>query len=335
VSVNTVILIVSVACILAAIFLTDRWDFKDGIENKQGRNEPSGPREEQIPHSTSANFSKLIDAIHYEGDANRKEENTEDRGQRHRDYFTIMILVATFVTLAITCVAIFQQVGEMQKVYGPISDQSKTATDQLTAMIGQQGAMRDQLAVMKADRRPWLAFDDTISVVKPLVFDQNGAHVTIAGTIRNGGKSVAKDIMTVQSRLVVEPLIPQGDAPIALERTSGLEMRGFPYPNPCGVDIAKQFTSIGGSLILAGGTQRWPVSGDDHLDVPTSQFELNTFGQVSVFLDICIFYKDDSDGIHGTSTVLIFADDKNGDNFPPGGQISGSFRPISGNDAAY
>ena len=69
--------------------------------------------------------------------------------------------------------------------------------------------------------------------------------------------------------------------------------------------------------------------------VPTSQFELNTFGQVSVFLDICIFYKDDSDGIHGTSTVLIFADGKNGDNFPPVGQISGSFRPISGNDAAY
>jgi hypothetical protein len=131
VSVNTVILIVSIACILASIFLTDKWDFEDKIKNNQDRSEPRSPGEEQILHSSSADFTRLIDAIHFEGDANRREEKTEDRGQRYRDNFTIIILVATLFTLGIRCVAIFQQVGEMQKVYGPIKDSAAAASIKL------------------------------------------------------------------------------------------------------------------------------------------------------------------------------------------------------------
>ena len=207
--------------------------------------------------------------------------------QKFRDWITIGLLVATTA-------GIYWQISEMIKVYRPIKDGADAAKTQAGAAAGQVTVMQGQLAEMKADRRPWLAFDDTISVVSPLVFDQDGAHVTIAGSIRNGGKSIAKDIMTVQSGLVVQPLLPQSNTPIMVEKTPAFEMLGFPYQDPCGVAIAEQFTGIGGSIVLAGGTQRWPVSGEDNLNVPSNQFKLDSFGKVSVFLDICIFYKDDA-----------------------------------------
>ena len=65
-----------------------------------------------IDERSSSDFGALINAVHYEGRANRKEDNREDNGKAIRDIVTISILFLTFVALAETCVAIFKQVDD-------------------------------------------------------------------------------------------------------------------------------------------------------------------------------------------------------------------------------
>jgi hypothetical protein len=256
--------------------ITSERPIKDAAQQEPATSNAERPSGDNEPNRPSSDFAALIDAIAAEGRAYRAEEQSEDRSKKFRDWITIGLLVATTA-------GIYWQISEMIKVYGPIKDGAEAAKTQAGAAAGQVTVMQGQLAEMKADRRPWLAFDDTISVVSPLVFDQDGARVTIAGSIRNGGRSIAKDIMTVQSGLVVQPLIPQGNTPIPVEKAPAFEMRGFPYQDACGVAIAKQFLGIGGSIILSGGTQRWPVSGDDHLNVPSNQFKLDSSGRSAFF----------------------------------------------------
>jgi hypothetical protein len=81
----------------------------------------------------SSDFSALIDAIHYEGAANRGEESREDFGKKVRDYITIVILGLTLIALYQTYVAISDQVAEMRKVYGPIAEQAQIAHDNIVA----------------------------------------------------------------------------------------------------------------------------------------------------------------------------------------------------------
>jgi hypothetical protein len=171
-SINTTILIIAAACIISALFLTSEWDFKDKLNDDQYRDKPTGPRKGEKSDSAVANFSQLIDAIHYEGAANREEEKREDRGQRSRDNFTIMILSATLATLAITCWVLYRQVSEMQKVYGPIRESADAAKDQAGAAAGQVAVMQGQLDEIAAEHRPWVAVlnmqpSDSLTFSKP------------------------------------------------------------------------------------------------------------------------------------------------------------------------
>jgi hypothetical protein len=73
---------------------------------------------QQVPDRPSADFAALIDAIRDEGDANRKEEQTEDRGRKYREVIVICLLCFNLV-------AICWQVWEMVKVYDPIKTQTE------------------------------------------------------------------------------------------------------------------------------------------------------------------------------------------------------------------
>ena len=101
--------------------------------SKKSPDKPTQVSEKDKDNGPSNDFTALINAIHYEGTANRSEESREDFGKKVRDYITIGVLVLTLIALSKTYVAISDQVGEMRKVYSPIAEQAKLAQDNLIA----------------------------------------------------------------------------------------------------------------------------------------------------------------------------------------------------------
>lgn len=89
--------------------------------------QPREPAAKQYwPNRPSADFAALINAITTQGQENRKEEKREDRSKKFREWLTIILLIGTVVLLR-------SQVTEMQKVYGPISDQAQAVKDNMVA----------------------------------------------------------------------------------------------------------------------------------------------------------------------------------------------------------
>jgi hypothetical protein len=86
------------------------------------------PSQQNDPNSPSTDIAALIHAIHSEGRANRREEIREDRGKKVRDWITILLIGATLY-------AVWRQVEEMRRVYGPITEQAKAATDTETRQL--------------------------------------------------------------------------------------------------------------------------------------------------------------------------------------------------------
>src|ERR1019366_183872 len=78
----------------------------------------------------------LINAIHAEGRANRKEEKREDRGKKFIDGITLVVLICTLVALVLTYFAIRKQVDEMKRVYDPIEKQARAAITDERPWIG-------------------------------------------------------------------------------------------------------------------------------------------------------------------------------------------------------
>jgi hypothetical protein len=62
------------------------WDARDYRHEAQAASESS---------AISPDFAALIDAIRSEGQANRREEISEDRGKRFREYLTLFFVIAT------------------------------------------------------------------------------------------------------------------------------------------------------------------------------------------------------------------------------------------------
>ncbi len=310
-SFGIVLLIVGILALIASIWMT----------SERGRELPTPSRREHVQSDLSGDFSALIDAIHYEGSANRKEEQREDRGKVFRDCLTIGILALTFVALATTCWAIIKQVDVM--------------AGQLTSMNGQQSTLQGQLDEMKADRRPWVAFDNNMVTSGALIFDEDGAHVNIAAILRNGGKSIARNINSLVSKLNIEPLFPD-NMQMSPEQITRFAMRGLFGSDPCGPMVARGFTAIGGSLLLPEGTQRYLPSGSGRFDIPKNDFRTNSIGEVGAWMNICIFYQDDAGAVHATPSILLFINDADGrDHFLPVGEIHGSFQVFSGGASAY
>lgn len=133
--------------------------------------EPQGP--------VSIDFMALIHAVETQGRANRAEEQAEDRGKRNREIITITLL---FVTMA----AIIMQVTEMIKVYDPIKEQARAATNQAVAAKTQSD--NSDKALIES-QRAWAG---------PTGVKLNGAVIlntevkVVVGT-RNSGREPAND----------------------------------------------------------------------------------------------------------------------------------------------
>jgi hypothetical protein len=116
----------------------------DKEERTHGNDYQNGP---------SADFVALIETITAEGRAYRKEEQREDRGKKFREWVTIILIGMTFG-------AVCYQVYEMIKVYEPIKDQAKAATEQATAAGIQAENAKQSVATardsMIAAQRAWV-----------------------------------------------------------------------------------------------------------------------------------------------------------------------------------
>src|SRR5216683_2158719 len=77
-------------------------------------------RRSNNPNHPSPDFSALVDAVKAEANANRTEEQREDRGKAFREWFTITLLAATLFFL-------YRQVDEMVKVFEPIREQAEAS----------------------------------------------------------------------------------------------------------------------------------------------------------------------------------------------------------------
>jgi hypothetical protein len=153
------------------------WAFGAGLLDRTGPNcigQPQIPPSSQNPpYSPSTDFAALIDAIHHEGVANRKEEKQEDNGKVFRDYLTIIILGITLYALWNTYLAISDQVGEMHKVYPEVQRQAAAAKTQAetanTTMIATQRAWLGAIdaAIIKAANS---------SVIKGAITYVNSGH---------------------------------------------------------------------------------------------------------------------------------------------------------------
>jgi hypothetical protein len=89
------------------------------------------------PHRPSADFAALIDAITAQGQANRQEEQSEDRAKTFREWLTIPLLIGTVILLR-------YQVEEMKKVYDPIKGQADAAIIQAEAAKTQGAVAKTQ-----------------------------------------------------------------------------------------------------------------------------------------------------------------------------------------------
>jgi len=196
----------------------------------------------------------------------------------------------------------------------------------------QWSSISGQLTEMKASRRPWVSLDGDITINNTLTFDEMGAHVTIAGILKNGGGSIAKNIQGMTSRLLVQQIMPQNVAVSPSELRHSL-FRGL--PEGCNQNIARQFTSIGGALLLPSSTEHWRPGNNGLISTPRSEFVISGRGRVSVWIDICIFYNDDTDGIHGTPLVLLFVNERGESDIMPTGEVQGSFQISAGGEPPY
>jgi hypothetical protein len=94
--------------------------------------EPSDPnitqegQSKNVQGPPTADFSALTNAINAQGRANRIEERREDIRRQFID-------ITTIILLSLTAAAIFRQLNEMVKVYGPIKEQAEAAKAAATA----------------------------------------------------------------------------------------------------------------------------------------------------------------------------------------------------------
>jgi hypothetical protein len=122
--------------IVASIWLASERYSNRNFEDDDPSYTPQRPSQENIDGRISPDFATLLNAVHYEGRAGRKEEKREENDKALRDIITISILGLTFVALGATCIAIFEQVDAMRA--NEVADHR--------AWIGATVAIMDQLA---------------------------------------------------------------------------------------------------------------------------------------------------------------------------------------------
>jgi hypothetical protein len=114
---------------IVAIISMIVWALGAGFLRGSEPSEPNITQEGQsktVQGPPTADFAALTNAINAQGRANRIEERREDIRRQFIDLTTIILL-------ALTAAAIFRQLDEMVKVYGPIKEQAEAAKAAATA----------------------------------------------------------------------------------------------------------------------------------------------------------------------------------------------------------
>lgn len=176
--------------------------------------------------------------------------------------------------------------------------------------------MQSQLDEAKADRRPFVGIsDEEIVITKPLTFNETGATFGFDTTLRNVGKSVATNVMTINGKLQIGPLAPRGVLVNTAKMNSTLKER-----IGCDEFSARTFGAMG-AMILPGGNGSRTIG---PLQAPHKEFGSSQDGDMRAWLTYCIFYKDDSGRSHGTGFILMFVPESATAEFPPAtGVVSG------------
>lgn len=130
-------------------------------------------------YSPTRDFAALIDAISYEGSANRKEEKREDWWGSFREIITIVLIAATLC-------AFIKQIDEMRKVYIPIKEQAKAIRDQLTLAYPPKIIVTQVHIWPKSDKNWPQNPDNEFPTLKP------GEQLEGAAFAVNGGREAAK-----------------------------------------------------------------------------------------------------------------------------------------------
>jgi hypothetical protein len=129
-------------------------------------------------------LAPLIATLKSEGVAYRSEEQREDRSKKLREWLTIGLLFLTMI-------AIFWQVQEMIKVYGPVKEQAeatKRAAEAATRQseIATKQAEASERAAVQA-QRAWVGPQNASFATEPVA----GKPVDITLTYQNTGRQPA------------------------------------------------------------------------------------------------------------------------------------------------
>lgn len=218
------------------------------VPNQPPLEEASGP---------SRDMATLIEVIKTEGRAYRGEEQREDRGKKFREWVTIALLAATLI-------AVFWQVHEMIRVYGPVRDQaeaSKKSADAATRSLVQA-------------QRAWVGPLNAALTAEPTV----GKPIEATIQYQNTGREPASDFIYDVQALSVAKDEDQNGGAVAMLQT---------YMNAC--EGAKDWK--GGSVIyptsnaFGSGYSLSIKSKDDFVD------EAMTKGDKLVIVQGCFLYR--------------------------------------------
>jgi hypothetical protein len=157
--------------------------------------------------------------------------------------------------------------------------------------------------------RPWVAVIGPIKVVEPLTFNATGAEGKILYSIKNAGNRPAIGVNTVNG--------------IILGLPSALLQNAQNVPI-CDEGFTKAIT-MNGSFILPGEVQEM----SEVKVINKSPFQTTANNLVSVWLQICIAYRDEFDNPHWTGLAWQYVTDTGENAFTPSGIVNGCFKPIA------
>jgi hypothetical protein len=178
--------------IVASIWLTSERYSNRQFHDEESSYQPKPPSIENIDGRLSPDFSALVNAVHYEGRANRKEEQREDNENSLRDIITITILGLTLSALVATCIAIIEQVHEMRLAYPELQRAAKGALDQASAAKTQAETAKVQAdsardAVIASDRA-WVGPNGATMDGVPAKGTDIKLHINYQNTGREPGR---------------------------------------------------------------------------------------------------------------------------------------------------
>lgn len=151
---------------------------------KRRNRDKGGPYARHRRFRPRTDLSALVDAIRAEGRASLAEERREDRGKRRREWITIGLI-------ALTLFAIWLQVREMQRAYGPIAKQADTSA--LSAAATKEAAdaalsqVKDAENALELAQRAWVGPSNAAFAAEP----QAGKPIDISITYQNSGREPA------------------------------------------------------------------------------------------------------------------------------------------------